>query len=67
MIKGLETLGDIQTPLNVMLENLAETIADKVVARIKEEDSNSSPYFENCGDIVPLFVVTTLFSGVTRK
>jgi hypothetical protein len=40
MIKGLETLGDIQTPLNVMLENLAETIADKVVARIKEEDSN---------------------------
>jgi hypothetical protein len=27
----------------------------------------SSPYFENCGDIVPLFVVTTLFSGVIRK
>lgn len=27
----------------------------------------SFPYFENCGDIVPLFVVTTLFSGVIRK
>ena len=25
------------------------------------------PYFENCGDIVPLCVVTTLFSGVIRK
>ena len=45
MIKGLETLGDIQTPLNVMLENLAETIADKVVARIKEEDSNKPKYY----------------------
>ena len=32
MIKGLETLGDIQTSLNDMLENLAETIADKGVA-----------------------------------
>ena len=40
MIKGLESLGDIQTSLNVMLENLAETIADKVMARIKEEDSS---------------------------
>jgi excisionase family DNA binding protein len=46
MIKGLESLGDIQTPLNVMLENLAETIADKVVAaRIKEEDSNKPKYY----------------------
>ena len=26
----------------------------------------SFPYFENCGDIVPLCVVTTLFSVVTR-
>ena len=26
MIKGLESLGDIQTSLNVMLENLAETM-----------------------------------------
>ncbi len=27
----------------------------------------SFPYFEKCGDIVPLCVVTTLFSGVIRK
>lgn len=45
MIKGLETLGDIQIPLNVMLENLAETIADKVMARIKEEDSSKPKYY----------------------
>ena len=45
MIKGLETLGDIQTSLNVMLENLAETIADKVMARIKEEDSSKPKYY----------------------
>ena len=45
MIKGLDTLGDIQTSLNVMLENLAETIADKVMARIKEEDSSKPKYY----------------------
>ena len=45
MIKGLETLGDIQTSLNDMLENPAETIADKVMARIKEEDSNKPKYY----------------------
>ena len=45
MIKGLESLGDIQTSLNVMLENLAETIADKVMARIKEEDSSKPKYY----------------------
>ena len=45
MIKVLETLGDIQAPLNVMLENPAETIADKVMARIKEEDSSKPKYY----------------------
>ena len=52
MIKGLESLDDIQTSLNVMLENLAETIADKVMARIKEEDSSKPKYYtrkELCG------------------
>lgn len=45
MIKGLETLGDIQTPLNTMLENLADTIADKVIAKIKAEESNKPKYY----------------------
>ena len=44
MIKGLESLGDIQTSLNAVLENLAETIADKVMARIKDEDSRKPKY-----------------------
>ena len=57
MIKGLETLGDIQAPLNVMLENLAETIADKVVARIKEEDSNKPKYYTR-KELCEIFHVT---------
>ena len=45
MIKGLETLGDIQTPLNTVLENLADAIAEKVAAKIKAEDSNKPKYY----------------------
>ena len=50
MIKGLETLGDIQTPLNVMLENLAETIADKVVQELRKriQASRSIIHARNC-------------------
>ena len=40
MITGLESLGNLQTPLNTVLENLADTIADKVIAKIKAEESN---------------------------
>ena len=37
MITGLESFGNMQTPLNTVLENLADTIADKVIAKIKAE------------------------------
>ena len=42
MIKGLEALGDMQAPLNVLLENLTETIADKVLVRIKRIQASRS-------------------------
>lgn len=58
MIKGLETLGDIQTPLNVMLENLAETIADKVVARIKEEEDSNKPKYYTRKELCEILHVT---------
>lgn len=45
MITGLESLGDIQAPLNTVLENLAEAIAEKVAAKIKAEDSNKPKYY----------------------
>ena len=45
MITGLESLGNLQTPLNTMLENLADTIADKVIAKIKAEESNKLKYY----------------------
>ena len=45
MITGLESLGNLQTPLNTVLENLADTIADKVIAKIKAEESNKPKYY----------------------
>ena len=45
MITGLESLGDMKTSLNTVLENLADTIADKVIAKIKAEDSNKPKYY----------------------
>lgn len=45
MIKGLESLSNMQTPLNTVLENLADTIADKVIAKIKAEESNKPKYY----------------------
>ena len=45
MITGLESLSNLQTPLNTVLENLADTIADKVIAKIKAEESNKPKYY----------------------
>ena len=45
MITGLESLGNLQTPLNTVLENLADAIAEKVAAKIKAEDSNKPKYY----------------------
>ena len=45
MITGLESLGDMRVPLNTVLENLADAIAEKVAARIKAEDSNKPKYY----------------------
>lgn len=45
MITGLESLDDMQPPLNAMIENLADTIAEKVIAKIKAEDSNKPKYY----------------------
>ena len=45
MITGLESLGDMKTSLNTVLENLADTIVDKVIAKIKAEDSSKPKYY----------------------
>ena len=45
MITGLESLGDMRVPLNTVLENFADAIAEKVAARIKAEDSNKPKYY----------------------
>ena len=45
MITGLESLGDMRTPLNTVLENLADAIAEKVAAKIKAEDSSKLKYY----------------------
>ena len=45
MITGLESLGDMQAPLNAMIENLADAIAEKVAAKNKAEDSNKPKYY----------------------
>ena len=45
MITGLESLSNLLTPLNTVLENLADAIAEKVAAKIKAEDSNKPKYY----------------------
>lgn len=45
MITGLESLVNMQTPLNAVIENLADTIADKVIAKIKAEEFNMQKYY----------------------
>ena len=38
-------MGDMRTPLNTVLENLADAIAEKVAAKIKAEDSSKLKYY----------------------
>ncbi len=38
-------MGDMQAPLNTVLENLADAIAEKVATKIKAEDSNKPKYY----------------------
>ena len=58
MLNRLDILNDIRTPLKELMENFAEAVAERVVAKIKAEDADKPKYYTR-KDLCELLHVTT--------
>ena len=45
MLNGLDILTEIRASLKELMENFAEAVAERVIAKLKAEDSNKPKYY----------------------
>ena len=45
MLNGLDILNEIRAPLKELMDNFAEAVAERVIAKLKAEDSNKPKYY----------------------